>query len=88
MEYWFSRQASLADFSPYQLLYGRKPILSSSLREKLAPIVDLDDPKVWAQCLHDQAEFFKRAMPIAMENLSNAQHRETLQYARIRNGAY
>ena len=47
MGYRFIRQAFLAAFSPYQLLYGRKPILPSSKREKLAPIVDLDDPEVW-----------------------------------------
>ena len=53
MGYRFSRQASLAAFSPYQLLYGREPILPSSVREKLAPVVDLDDPDMWAQCLRD-----------------------------------
>ena len=88
MGYRFSRQASLASFSPYQLLYGREPVLPNAVREKLAPIVDLDDPEVWAQTLQDRAEFFKRAMPMAMENLSIAQHRDTLRYARIRSGSY
>ena len=69
-------------------MYGRELILPSSIREKLAPIVDLDDPDVWAQCLHDRAKFFQRAMPMAMENLAIAQHRDTLRYARIRSGAY
>ena len=78
----------MATYSPYELLYGREPILPSSVREKLASVVDLDDPDVWAQCLHDRAEFFKRAMAMAMENLSIAQHRDTLRYARIRSGAY
>jgi hypothetical protein len=58
------------------------------VREKLDPVVDLDDPKVWAQVLQDRAEYFQRAMPMAMENLAIAQHRDTLRYARIRNGAY
>ena len=88
MGYRFSRQASLASYTPYQLLYGREPVLPSSIREKLAPVVDLDDPDVWAQCLQERAQFFQRAMPMAMENLSIAQHRDTLRYARIRNGAY
>ena len=56
--------------------------------EKLTLVVDLDDPDVWAQCLHDSGEFFKRTMPMAMENLSIAQHRDTLHYSRIRSGAY
>ncbi len=88
MGYRFSRQASLASYSPYQLLYGREPILPSAVREKLDPVVDLDDPAVWAQVLQQRAEYFQRAMPMAMENLAIAQHRDTLRYARIRSGAY
>jgi hypothetical protein len=88
MGYRFSRQASLTSYSPYQLLYGCEPILPSSIREKLAPVVDLDDPNVWAECLQERAQFFQRAMPMAMENLSIAQHRDTSRYARIRSGAY
>ena len=53
MGYRFSRHAYLASYSPYQLLYGREPILPSSVRGKLVLMVNLDDPDVWAQCLHD-----------------------------------
>ena len=88
MSYRLSRQASLASYSPYQLLYGREPVLPSAVREKLNPVVDLDDPKIWAQVLQDRAEYFQRAMPMAMENLAIAQHRDRLRYARIRSGAY
>jgi len=88
MGYRFSRQASLASYSPYQLLYGREPILPSAVREKLDPVVDLDDPKVWIQVLQERAEYFQRAMPMAMENLAIAQHRDKLRYARIKSGAY
>ena len=88
MGYRFSRQASLSSFSPYQLLYGREPVLPSAVREKLHPVVDLDDPEVWAQTLQDRAEYFRKAMPMALENLAIAQHRDTLRYARIRSGAY
>ena len=51
MGYRFSRQASLSSFSLYQLLYGGEPVLPSAVREKLHPMVDLDDPEVWAQTL-------------------------------------
>ena len=51
-------------------------------------VVDLDDPKVWAQALQDRADYFRKAMPMALENLAIAQHRDMLCYARIRNGAY
>jgi hypothetical protein len=56
MGYRFSRQASLASYIPYQLLYGREPILTSFIREKLAYVVELDDPNVWAECLQERAQ--------------------------------
>ena len=77
----------MASYSCYQLLYRREPILPSSVREKLTPVVDLDDPDVWAQCLHHQVEFFKNAMHIAMKNLFFAQHRDTMHYDCIHSGA-
>ena len=49
-------------------LYSRK----SSIREKLALVVDLDDPNIWTKCLQKRAQFFQRAMFMAMENLSIA----------------
>jgi hypothetical protein len=88
MGYRFSRHASLASYNPYQLLYGREPILPSSIWKKLAHVVDLDDPNIWAECLQERAQFFQKAMPMAMENLSIAQHRDTLHYVRICSGAY
>ena len=88
MGYRFSRQASLSSFSSYQLLYGREPVLPGAVREKLHPVVYLDDPEVWAQTLQDGAEYFQKAMPMALENLAITQHRDTLRYARIRSGAY
>ena len=68
--------------------YGREPILPSSIWEKLAPIVDLDDPNFWAECLQKRAQFLLTTMPMAMGNLSIAQHRHTLGYARIHSGVY
>ena len=70
MDYRFSRHVLLASYNPYQLLYGRKLILPNSIREKLTPIMDLDDPNIWTECLQERAQFFQRAMPMAMENLS------------------
>jgi hypothetical protein len=55
MGYCFSWHASLASFSPYQLLYGREPTSPLKMREKLDPITDLDYPRIWAQVLHDRA---------------------------------
>jgi hypothetical protein len=47
MGYKFSKQASLASYIPYQLLYGREPILPSAIKERLDPMVNLDDLEVW-----------------------------------------
>ena len=84
----FNKHASLAFYSPYQLLYGREPILPSYIQEKLTFVMDLNDPNIWAKFLHEQAQFFQRTIPMATENLSIAQHHSTLRYARICSGAY
>lgn len=86
--YQFNRQATLASYSPYQLFCGRKLILLSFVWEKLNHVVDLDDPYVWAQCLHNQVEFFKWVMPMGLEDLYITQYYDTLWYARICSRAY
>jgi hypothetical protein len=48
----------------------------------------MDNPDTWALMSEQQAELFKRVMPMALENLSIAQHRDTLRYATIRGGGY
>jgi hypothetical protein len=43
-------------------------------------VVDLDSPATWAKVTAERAVVFRRVMPMAMENLSIAQHRDTLWY--------
>lgn len=88
MGYKFSKQASLASFSPYFLLFGREPDLPTSIRREAATVLNLDDPDVWARACEQRAELFKKVMPMAFENLAIAQHRDTLRYAIIRAGGY
>ena len=88
MGYQFSRQASLASFSPYFLLYGRDPDLPSVIRRESSKVVNLDDPEVWVRVCSQRAELFRRVMPAAFENLAIAQHRDTLRYATIRGGGF
>jgi hypothetical protein len=88
MGYRFSRQASLASFSPYFLLYGRDPDLPAAIRRDTHEVVNLDDPDVWVTVCSQRAELFRRVMPAAFENLAIAQHRDTLRYAKIRGGGY
>ncbi|OAE22432.1 hypothetical protein AXG93_2381s1280 [Marchantia polymorpha subsp. ruderalis] len=78
MGYRFSRQASLASFSPYFLLYGRDPDLPTSIRRESSEVVNLDDPNMWVRVCSQRAELFRRVMPAAFENLAIAQHRDTL----------
>ncbi|BBN02223.1 hypothetical protein Mp_2g13720 [Marchantia polymorpha subsp. ruderalis] len=88
MGYRFTRQASLASFSPYFLLYGRDPDLPTSIRRESSEVVNLDDPNMWVRVCSQRAKLFRRVMPAAFENLAIAQHRDTLRYATIRGGDY
>jgi hypothetical protein len=44
-------------------------------------VMDLDSPTTWAKVIVERVVLFKRVMPMAMENLFIAQHRNTLRYA-------
>ncbi len=50
--------------------------------------VDLDSLTIWAKVIAERAALFRRVMSMAMENLSIAQHRDTLRYAHTRGGSY
>lgn len=90
MGYNFSRQASLSAFSPYELVYGREPIIAGSLHPmQEREVLDvLDKPTAWLQAVQQRAEAYQRTMPLAMRNLAIAQHRDTQRYAKIRGGGY
>jgi hypothetical protein len=89
MGYWFSKQASLASFSPYYLLFGRHPVLPKAIQADADTVLaNMDNPDTWALVSEQRAELFKRVMPMVLENLSIAQHRDTLCYATIRGGGY
>jgi hypothetical protein len=89
MGYRLSKHASLASFSPYYLLFGRHPVLPQAIQADAdSVLVNMDNPNTWALVSEQQAELFKRVMPMALENLSITQHRNTLRYATIRGGGY
>ncbi len=50
--------------------------------------MDLDSPATWARVIAEGATLFKKVMPMAMENLSIAQHRDTLWYVHTQGGSY
>jgi hypothetical protein len=88
MGYRMSKHASLYHFSPYFLLFGRHPIPPSSIVVQIDQVVDLDSPATWAKVIVERATLFNRVMPMAMENLSIAQHRNTLWYAHTQGSSY
>jgi transposase InsO family protein len=45
MGYRMSRQNSVAVYSPYFLLFGRWPIVGTTIKKVYSKVVDLDDPK-------------------------------------------
>ncbi len=51
-------------------------------------VVDLDSLTTWVKVIAEKAVLFRKVMPMAMENLSIAQHRNTLRYAHTRGGSY
>jgi transposase InsO family protein len=75
-------------FSPYQLLYGRLPVIPPAIYPRMAEPIDFDSPTRAASELTERAALLKRHCAVAMENLRIAQHRDTLRYAKTRSGAY
>jgi hypothetical protein len=88
MGYRMSKHASLSHFAPYFLLFGKHPIPPSSIVAQMDQVVDLDSLVIWAKVIVKKATLFKKVMPMAMENLSITQHRDTLRYAHTRGGSY
>jgi hypothetical protein len=74
MGYRFSKQASLASFSPYMLLFGREPELPRAICRKVSGVVQFDNPDVWIQVCSERDELFQKVMPMAFQNLAIAQH--------------
>jgi hypothetical protein len=64
------------------------PIPPSSIPVQMDQVVDLDSPATWARVIAERVALFRRVMPMAMENLSIVQHRNTLWYAHTRGGSY
>ncbi len=87
MGYKMSKHAFLSHFVLYFLLFGRHPI-PPSIATQMDQVVNLDSPSIWAKVIIEKVALFKRVMPMAMENLSIAQHQDTLQYAHTRGGSY
>jgi hypothetical protein len=74
MGYKMFKHAFLSHLFPYFLLFGRHPIRPSSIVAQMDQVVDLDSLAAWVKVIAKKAALFKKVMPMAMENLSIAQH--------------
>jgi len=75
-------------FTPYELLYARKPVVPPAVSGLLAPEVDYDNPAAAAKDLLLRKTALQETCPMALENLSIAQHRDQLRYLQVRDGTY
>jgi hypothetical protein len=66
------------------LFFGRYTNPPFSIVAQMDQVVDLDFPATWARVITEKVVLFRRVMPMAMENLSIAQHQDTLRYAHMR----
>ena len=88
MGYRLSKQKALSCFSPYFLLFGRGPVLPGGLRAVLNTVVSWEDDDQCLEMLKERGMLIRAAMPIAMQNLAIAQHRDRKRYAAVRGGTY
>jgi hypothetical protein len=51
-------------------------------------VVDLDSLATWVRAIAKRDVIFRRVMPMAIKNLSIAQHRDTLWYAHTQGDNY
>ncbi len=88
MGYRMFKHASLSHLSLYFLLFWKHPIPPSSIVAQMDQVVDLDSLTTWARVIAKRATLFRKVMPMAMVNLSIAQHQDTLRYAHTQSASY
>lgn len=82
-----SPQASTG-YSPYELLYARRPVVPPAIMQALSHPIDFDSPGVASESLLQRAQLVQRICPEAFGNLLIAQHRDSLRYAMVRSGSF
>jgi len=74
MGYMMSKHISLFHFAPYFLFFGRHPIPPFSIAAQMDQVDDLNSLATSAKVIAERVAIFRKVMPMAMENLSIAQH--------------
>jgi len=77
-------------FSPYELVFGQQPTLPSANHPAMRQGLDWEgeDVEKMAKEMVVRAKMMKKNAAMAGENSLIAQHRDTLRYARVRDGSY
>jgi hypothetical protein len=58
-------------------LFGRHPVLPQAIQADADTVLaNMDNPNTWALVSEQRAKLFERVMPMALENLSIAQHHD------------
>lgn len=84
-----SIQSALARFSPYYILFGRQPVIPAVVKDTFTQLLDwATDVDMCLQQLEEQGTLFKCILPMAMESLAIAQHRDQLRYAYTQGGTW
>jgi hypothetical protein len=83
MGYRCSKQRSTG-LSPYEMLYARAPVIPSALQECFAEPIDCDNPDAAVKDLLLRHRRVAEMTPMALQNLSIAQHRDQLRYSKVR----
>jgi hypothetical protein len=78
-----SKQRSTG-LSPYEMLYARAPVIPSALQESFAQPIDLDNAEAAVNDLLLRQRLVAEMTPMALQNLSIAQHRDQLRYNKVR----
>ncbi|EFJ48675.1 hypothetical protein VOLCADRAFT_117582 [Volvox carteri f. nagariensis] len=78
---------SASRVTPYHVMHAVEPTIPPAIKQRFESDVSLDDPEAAARSIMQRAAALRRHMAVAGGNLLIAQHRDTLQYARMRGGA-
>jgi transposase InsO family protein len=79
---------SSTGFTPYELMFARPPVVPPATLQLLSQPLDYDDPELAAQDLLQRKELVQRITPLAMNNLSIAQHKDQRRYKQTREPDY
>ena len=71
---------------PYTIVHAVDPVIPPAIKDRFGPELNLDDPEGVARSVLVRAAAVRKHMAMAGGNLSIAQHRDRLRYARLRGG--